>query len=59
MIGVELDIDAKEVVKKSLKKGLVINAVQQKVLRFLPPLIITERDVDFCTNILDEIFREV
>ena len=40
MVGVELKKKAAPIVKACLEQGFLINAVQEKVLRFLPPLII-------------------
>jgi acetylornithine/N-succinyldiaminopimelate aminotransferase len=36
-----------------LKKGLLVNKVKPNALRFMPPLIITEREADEALNILD------
>jgi len=47
MIGVELSKPvAGEIVEKALKGKLVINKVSPSVLRFLPALIITRRNID-------------
>ncbi len=46
MIAIELSVDAKSVALKALEKGLLINAVQEKTLRILPPLIVTKKQVD-------------
>ncbi|MDI6641631.1 MAG: aspartate aminotransferase family protein [Elusimicrobiota bacterium] len=35
--------------------GLIINCTQEKVLRFLPPLIITKADIDFAVSIVDKV----
>lgn len=54
MVGVELTTDdARDILRKCLEKGLIINAVGNNVLRFLPPLIITRADVDKAIGILD------
>jgi predicted acetylornithine/succinylornithine family transaminase len=37
---------ARELMKKSLENGLVLNAVGDDILRFLPPLCISHNDVD-------------
>ncbi len=59
MLAIELNFPAREIVEECLKNGLVINVTQDKVLRFLPPLIITEKDVDFAVKILDKIFSRI
>jgi len=46
MMGVELAVPGKTVVKQLLDAGFLINCTQEKVLRFLPPLIIERRHVD-------------
>ncbi|WP_408954468.1 aspartate aminotransferase family protein [Natroniella sp. ANB-PHB2] len=58
MIGLELNIDAKEVVRKLLDQGVLALTAGKKVLRFLPPLIITTRDVDQLIEELDQILVE-
>jgi acetylornithine/succinyldiaminopimelate/putrescine aminotransferase len=47
MVGVELNQPiARKVMLAALENGLVFNAVGDSILRFLPPLIISESDVD-------------
>lgn len=55
LIGVELDRPGAEIVNKCLEKGVLINCVQDKVLRFLPPLIVTKEEVDRVIATLDEV----
>ena len=56
MIGVELNIDGENIVKKALEKGFLINCVMEKVLRFVPPLIIKKENIDRLIEALDDIF---
>jgi acetylornithine/succinyldiaminopimelate/putrescine aminotransferase len=46
MLGVELAVPGKQVVLDAMAEGLLINCTHDTVLRFLPPYIITEKDVD-------------
>jgi predicted acetylornithine/succinylornithine family transaminase len=46
MWGVDLDRDAAAVVPAALERGLVVNRTADTVVRLLPPLVITEADVD-------------
>lgn len=48
MIGADLEdgIDANEVVNKGLEEGFLLNATSEHTLRFLPPLIITKKEID-------------
>ena len=58
IIGMELAIDGAEIVKKCMEKGLlIITSGAGNVLRFVPPLIITEKDADKALDILEEVFR--
>ena len=59
MIGCELDFAGKEIVEKCAEKGFFINCTMDKVLRFLPPLVISEKEVDLLVSTLDEIFKGI
>ncbi|MGA3327810.1 MAG: aminotransferase class III-fold pyridoxal phosphate-dependent enzyme, partial [Terriglobia bacterium] len=52
MMGVELMMSGKSVVRQALEAGLLLNCTQEKVLRFLPPLIIEKQHVDEAIGIL-------
>jgi acetylornithine aminotransferase len=54
--GMELDFDARTVVADCLARGLLINCTSDRVLRVVPPLIITERDVDRLLDGLSQVF---
>ncbi len=59
MIGVELDRPGKPYVARGMEEGLLFNATHETVLRFLPPYILTEREVDRALRILGKLFRTV
>ena len=44
---------AEELVLACLKEGLLVNPVKPDALRFMPPLIITEKDIDEALGILE------
>ena len=46
MLALVLEIPGTEIVKALLEAGFLINCTQEKVLRFLPPLIIEREHVD-------------
>jgi len=52
IIGMAMTIKGADIVSECLTKGLIINCAGESVLRFLPPLIITEADVDEMISIL-------
>ncbi|MDY0044622.1 MAG: acetylornithine transaminase [Syntrophales bacterium] len=59
MIGVELACEGAPIVYKALEKGFLFNCTAGSVLRFVPPLIITAKDVDRAIGILDDVMRSV
>ena len=59
LIAMEFDREiAQDVTMSCLNKGLLINKVKPNAIRFMPPLIITEKEVDEAVNILRNIFNE-
>ncbi|MCM8796433.1 MAG: aspartate aminotransferase family protein [Candidatus Omnitrophica bacterium] len=58
MIGVELNISGKIIVEKCLEKGLLINCTHDTVLRLMPALNITGREINAALQILDEVLKE-
>ncbi|MDD5167160.1 MAG: aminotransferase class III-fold pyridoxal phosphate-dependent enzyme, partial [Candidatus Omnitrophica bacterium] len=57
MAGVELAVEGKPVVEKCLQKHLLINCTHDKVLRLMPALNITKKEIDKAIKILDEALR--
>jgi len=58
MIGVELDFSGKDIVMDAMEQGLLINCTHDKVLRALPPYILTEQDVDRAVTVLKRVFKK-
>lgn len=56
-IGVELNIDGNEIYDKCLKEGLLINCTQGNVLRIMPPLTVTKKEIDKAMSILDKVLK--
>ena len=54
MIGVELSENGAAYVDKLREMGFLINCTAGNVLRFVPPLIITEDEIDKFVEVLDE-----
>jgi predicted acetylornithine/succinylornithine family transaminase len=60
MIGVEVNQPiARDLMKASLERGLVFNAVGDTTLRFLPPLCISEADVDEAMQKLNDAYKAI
>ena len=58
LIGMELDVPGKDIVSACLREGLLINCTVDTVLRFMPPLIISEEEIDLLIEALDRIFAK-
>jgi len=58
MLGMELDRPGKELVTLCQQRGLLVNCTAEKVIRFLPPLVVTEREVDEAVAILEDALEE-
>ena len=56
LIGLQIEADANDIVQKCMEKGFIINAIQGKILRFAPPLIIGKNEIDKLVACLDDIF---
>ena len=59
MCAIELAVPGDPVLKKCLKKGIIINCTQEKILRFLPPFVIEKQDIDILINTLSGIFKNM
>ncbi len=59
MIGVELEVPGKQVVLDAMADGLLINCTHETVLRFLPPYIVTEREVDAALKVLGKLIAKL
>ncbi len=55
MAGVELSIEGKTIVEKCIARGLLINCTHDKVLRLMPALNITKKEIDKAIGILDNV----
>jgi len=59
MLAVELDQPGAKVVTNCMKEGFLINCIQQSTIRFLPPLIITRKEIDLLITTLSKIFTKM
>ena len=55
MIGVELKFEVKDILMEGIKNGILLLYSGRNILRFLPPLVISEEDVTKTLKILDEL----
>jgi len=59
IIGVELDVPGAPVVEACRQKGILIICAQERVLRFVPPLIVGKEEIDLLLEALDHIFNDM
>jgi acetylornithine/N-succinyldiaminopimelate aminotransferase len=59
IIGMELDTEGAPIVNTCIEKGFLINCTQQKVLRFIPPLIVGRKEIDLLVEALDDILGNI
>jgi len=55
MIGVELKFEVKDILLEGIKNGLLLLYSGRNILRFLPPLVISDEDVTNTLQILDKL----
>jgi len=49
---------AKEIAAACLAKGLLVNVVKANALRFIPPLVISEKEIDKAIDILESVLSQ-
>jgi acetylornithine/N-succinyldiaminopimelate aminotransferase len=59
MWGLELNMDAASVHEAAIRQGVLVNRTAGTVIRLLPPLTITEAELDRALGLLDAAFSEV
>jgi acetylornithine/succinyldiaminopimelate/putrescine aminotransferase len=60
LVALQFDRDLSDkVVQACLERGLLLNAVKPNAVRFIPPLNITENDVDEAIAVLEPVLAEV
>ncbi|MPS48792.1 acetylornithine transaminase [Methylobacillus sp.] len=59
MIGIELDRPCAELVGQALEAGLLINVTAEKVIRLLPPLIMSEQEARQVVDILTPLIKKL
>jgi acetylornithine aminotransferase len=55
LLGMKLNIEGAPLVNECMQRGFLINCIQDNILRFVPPLIITQAEIDSLIDCLDEV----
>ncbi len=59
MIGIELSIEGKTIVDECFSNGLIINCTQGNILRLMPALNVTKRQIHQAIGILNKSFEKI
>lgn len=59
MCGLELNFDGKPIVEACMKLGLLLNCTHGSVLRLMPALGVSKKEIDKAIGILDKVLKEV
>ncbi len=58
MLGMELRYDVRNIILKTMNRGVLILDAGRNVLRFLPPLVIEKEQINKTISVLDEVIGE-
>ena len=58
MLGMELRLDVRNIILKTMSRGALILEAGRNVLRFLPPLVIEKEQIDKAVGVLDAVIGE-
>ena len=58
MLGMEFRYDVRNIILKTMEKGVLVLDAGRNVVRFLPPLVIEKEQIDKAVAVLDEVIGE-
>ena len=58
MLAVELDRPCGEILHRALEAGLLLNVTAERIVRLLPPLILSDEEADRIVAITSRLIRE-
>jgi acetylornithine/N-succinyldiaminopimelate aminotransferase len=58
MVGAEFDADISFMPTEGLKHGIMLNVIQGRILRLVPPLVISTAEIDQALDIIVRILKE-
>jgi acetylornithine/N-succinyldiaminopimelate aminotransferase len=59
LLGIKLAINGETLVSQCLQRGFLINCIQENIVRFIPPLIVKNEEIDALVGCLDELFHDL
>jgi acetylornithine/N-succinyldiaminopimelate aminotransferase len=58
MIGIELNKGSDKIIEMFLKKNILVNVTSGNILRLLPPLIISRKEIKYFLESFDAILKK-
>ncbi len=58
MVGIDLDADCKALVENALQKGVLLNSTNEHTIRLIPPLVVTEEQIDRVVRVIGESLKK-
>lgn len=58
MQGLEFSLPVKDIISQAIEAGLILISAGTNIIRFVPPLVITKKDVDDMAEILDAVLNQ-
>lgn len=58
ILGVQLKAGGASMQARCMEKGLLVNVIQEQVLRLLPPLTVKDEEIGEALQVLDDVFKE-
>ena len=55
MLAIELDTEGEPFINECRERGFLVNCIQDKIIRFIPPLVISKEEIDALILCLDDI----
>ncbi|MEE8448493.1 MAG: aspartate aminotransferase family protein, partial [Thermodesulfobacteriota bacterium] len=56
-VALELNKKGDDIITACRQEGLLLNLTMGKILRFLPPLVVTETEIDQAIEVLTKVLR--
>ncbi|MEO0848374.1 MAG: aminotransferase class III-fold pyridoxal phosphate-dependent enzyme, partial [Cyanobacteria bacterium J06648_1] len=55
----DIDLTSINFVKAAMEQGLLLAPAGTKVIRFVPPLVVSSEEIDQATNILETVIEQI
>ena len=59
MQGLQTTVSTGEIVKKCIENGLLVVGAGNDVIRFVPPLIVSQKEIDEAVAIIDKVLSDI